>query len=101
MPDSNQSYGWHFQYLTIVGLSLTTITFIVGLFADLTLSRHLFTFKNALSVTSAPMEILITLLYWGLRSVCLCSLLSCATFMADCSRSTQVSFRHLIFRPFP
>ncbi|KAF2156764.1 integral membrane protein [Myriangium duriaei CBS 260.36] len=65
----NQSYGWHFQYLTIVGLTLTTLTFALGLLADLTLLRPLFALKNILSIASAPMEVLITLLYWGLRSI--------------------------------
>lgn len=66
---SNQSYGWHFQYLTIIGLSLATITFILGLLADITLNRQLFLFKNILSCCSAPMETLITTLYWGLRAI--------------------------------
>lgn len=57
------------QYLTIIGLSLATLTFIFGLLADLTLSTRLFLAKNAFSVASAPLEILITLLYWGLRSI--------------------------------
>jgi len=65
----NDSYGWHMQYLTIIGLSLSTVTFAVGLLADLTLSKRLFNAKNALSVASAPMECLISLLYWGLRTV--------------------------------
>lgn len=57
------------QYLTIIGLSLATLTFIFGLLADLTLSTRLFLAKNAFSVASAPLEVLITLLYWGLRSI--------------------------------
>ncbi|KAH9827370.1 UPF0641 membrane protein [Teratosphaeria destructans] len=65
----NESYGWHLQYLTIIGLSLAALTFAVGLLADLTLSRRLFALKNTLSVASAPMECLISLLYWGLRVV--------------------------------
>lgn len=65
----NQSYGWHFQYLTIIGLSLATITFTLGLLADVTLSTRLFLFKNLLSVTSAPLETLISALYWGLRAI--------------------------------
>ena len=66
---SNDSYGWHFQYLTIIGLALSTLTFAFGLLADITLSRRLFAVKNALSVASAPIECLITILYWGLRAV--------------------------------
>lgn len=65
----NQSYGWHFQYLTIIGLALATTTFALGLLADITLSRQLFFLKNILSCCSAPMEALISVLYWGLRAI--------------------------------
>ena len=57
------------QYLTIIGLFLATLTFIFGILADLTLSTRLFLAKNAFSIASAPLEVLITLLYWGLRSI--------------------------------
>lgn len=65
----NEAYGWHFQYLTVIGLSLSTLTFIFALLADVTLSRRLFLIKNLLSVCSAPLEVLISVLYWGLRLV--------------------------------
>ncbi|KAI9812518.1 MAG: hypothetical protein M1832_000412 [Thelocarpon impressellum] len=65
----NDSYGWHFQYLTIIGLALATATFSVGLLADLTSSTTLFYVKNALSTASAPLEVLISLLYWSLRAI--------------------------------
>jgi hypothetical protein len=68
---SNESFGWHFQFLTIIGLALATITFMFGLLADLSLSPRLFLVKNILSMTSAPLEVLVTLLYWLLRAVCL------------------------------
>ncbi len=58
------------QYLTIIGLSLATATFAIGLLADLTGSPALFRAKNALSVASAPMACLISVLYWSLRAVC-------------------------------
>jgi hypothetical protein len=45
------------------------LTFVFGFLADLTLSRRLFLAKNALSFCSAPLEILISVLYWGLRSI--------------------------------
>lgn len=54
---------------TIIGLSLATGTFAIALLADVTLSSNLFSFKNALSVASAPMEVLISILYWGIRLV--------------------------------
>ncbi|KAF2092787.1 hypothetical protein NA57DRAFT_81935 [Rhizodiscina lignyota] len=65
----NDSYGWHMQYLTIIGLSLATATFTVGLASDITLSTRLFRVKNFLAVTSAPMEVLVSILYWGLRAI--------------------------------
>ncbi|KAK1071118.1 hypothetical protein LTR74_003499 [Friedmanniomyces endolithicus] len=69
-PDPvSESYGWHLQYLTIIGLSLAAVTFAVGLLADLTMSSRLFAVKNLLSVASAPMECLISMLYWGLRAI--------------------------------
>ena len=30
----SESYGWHFQYLTIVGLTISTLCFASGLSAD-------------------------------------------------------------------
>ncbi|KAF2405493.1 hypothetical protein EJ06DRAFT_526007 [Trichodelitschia bisporula] len=65
----NDSYGWHMQYLTIIGLSISTASFTCGLLADVTLSPRLFAWKNILSVASAPLEVLISLLYWGLRAI--------------------------------
>ncbi|KAI9674453.1 MAG: hypothetical protein M1817_001791 [Caeruleum heppii] len=65
----NDSYGWHMQYLTIIGLSLATLTFSTGFLADLSLSPRLFKVKNGLLVTSAPLEILISVLYWSLRLI--------------------------------
>lgn len=66
---ANEAYGWHFQYLTVIGLTLATITFTVGLLADITLSPRLFLAKNLLSICSAPLEVLISILYWGLRMI--------------------------------
>ncbi|KAM3415023.1 hypothetical protein BST61_g10160 [Cercospora zeina] len=65
----NESYGGHMQFLTIIGLSLATATFACGLLADVSLSRRAFQVKNTLSVASAPMECLISVLYWGLRAI--------------------------------
>lgn len=66
----NEAYGWHFQYLTVIGLTLATVTFAIGLLADITLSPRLFLAKNLLSICSTPLEVLISILYWGLRLVC-------------------------------
>jgi hypothetical protein len=65
----NDSYGWHWQYLTIIGLSIAMATFIFGLLADITLSPKLFLIKNTLSLCSAPLEVLISILYWGICAI--------------------------------
>lgn len=68
----NDSYGWHWQYLTIIGLTLATASFAFGLLADLTsgsLSSNLFATKNTLSLCSAPLEVLISILYWGISAI--------------------------------
>jgi hypothetical protein len=65
----NDSYGWHWQYLTILGLTVAHATFIFGLLADLTLNPKLFAIKNHLSLCSAPLEVLISILYWGISAI--------------------------------
>lgn len=65
----NESYGWHYQYLTIIGLTIATGTFTFGLLADITLSPKLFFIKNSLSLCSAPLEVLISILYWGISAI--------------------------------
>jgi hypothetical protein len=66
MPDS---YGGQFKFLTIIGLAASLLTFSAGLLADLTGSAQLFAIKNRLSVASAPLEVLVSILYWGLTAV--------------------------------
>ncbi|KAI5919231.1 FAR-17a/AIG1-like protein [Camillea tinctor] len=63
------SFGGNYQFLTIIGLSLASVTFVVGLLADITLSPQLFQLKNILSVCSTPLEVLISILYWGLCAI--------------------------------
>jgi len=83
----NSSFGWHLQFLTIIGLSLSTLTFLFGLIADLTstalsasstlpsnppavaLSDHLFRLKNYLALVAAPIEATISILYWTLKAI--------------------------------
>lgn len=65
----NESFGWHLQYLTILGLSVSTTCFTCGLLADITNSQSLFRAKNYLALVAAPIEIVISILYWGLRSI--------------------------------
>lgn len=63
------AYGWHFQFLTILGLSASLLAFAIGIVSDLTLSPALFTVKNAICTVATPLEVLISLLYWGIRAI--------------------------------
>ena len=45
------------------------MTFVCGSFADMTSSTTLFRLKNILSTCSAPLEVLISVLYWSIRSI--------------------------------
>lgn len=63
------SFGDHFQFLTVIALILATAVFSLGLMADLVLSSRLFAAKNLVSVCATPLEVHVTLLYWGLRVI--------------------------------
>ena len=65
----DEAYDWHFQFLTIIGLALSTLTFLAALLADLTLSTRLFSVKNFLSTCSTPLEVLVSLLYWSIALI--------------------------------
>ncbi|KAJ6783602.1 hypothetical protein PWT90_05278 [Aphanocladium album] len=63
------SYGWHLQFFTIIALTLSTITFVIAAVADVTRSTALFNVKNALSVVSTPINVVVTTLYFGISAV--------------------------------
>ncbi|KAK3695245.1 FAR-17a/AIG1-like protein [Podospora appendiculata] len=65
----HQGFGGDFQYLTIIGLALAALTFSFGLVADLTRTPQLFAVKNLLSVCSAPLAVLVSILYWGICAI--------------------------------
>ncbi|KAK3945266.1 FAR-17a/AIG1-like protein [Diplogelasinospora grovesii] len=65
----HEGFGGDFQFLTIIGLALATATFVFGFLADVTLDPRLFGIKNVLSVCSAPLEVLVSILYWGLCAI--------------------------------
>ncbi|EFQ26225.1 integral membrane protein [Colletotrichum graminicola] len=67
--DIAMGFGGNYQHLTNIGLALSFVTFVTALLADITLSPSLFSVKNALSTTAAPLEVLISILYWGIRSI--------------------------------
>ncbi|KAJ2893087.1 integral membrane protein [Zalerion maritima] len=65
MPIAN-AYGGYSQFLTILSLAVSTVTFAVAVVADLTLNSTLFSIKNKLAVVTAPVEVLVALMYWGI-----------------------------------
>lgn len=69
LQSQNESFGWHLQFLTIIGITICTACFTFGLIADITNSPLCFTLKNYLSLVAAPIEIVISILYWGLRAI--------------------------------
>ncbi|KAH7196943.1 FAR-17a/AIG1-like protein [Fusarium flagelliforme] len=64
-----KAYGWHFQFLTILGLAASMIAFMFGAAADVTKSRTLFQVKNYIAVLATPVEVVISILYWGIKFV--------------------------------
>jgi hypothetical protein len=67
--EQNDSFGWHLQFLTIIGITICTACFTFGLIADITNNTTCFTIKNYISLVAAPIEIVISILYWGLRAI--------------------------------
>ncbi|KAJ7281824.1 FAR-17a/AIG1-like protein [Mycena rebaudengoi] len=65
----HNEFGGPYQFLTFIALTISTITFGVGLLADVSRSEKLFSLKNILSVCATPLEVLVSILYWGLRAV--------------------------------
>ncbi|KAH6898427.1 FAR-17a/AIG1-like protein [Thelonectria olida] len=65
----SEAYGWHFQFLTIIGLTASLVAFVSGILADLTLIPALFEIKNAVAVLATPLEVVISILYWGIRFI--------------------------------
>ena len=72
------TFAWHFQYLTTLGLSVSTLVFLFAASVDLWSFvaaeedgnlRRLRSAKGALSCVAAPGEILITSLYFGLQAI--------------------------------
>src|SRR3569833_2559952 len=55
----SESFGGNYQYLTILGLAASLISFCFGALADLTLVSLFFDIKKIVSTWAAPLEVLI------------------------------------------
>ncbi len=65
----HNGFGGSFKFLTIIALTLSTITYAVGFLADITLSKRMLTLKSILSLCATPLDVLISILYWGARAI--------------------------------
>ncbi|KAK9237274.1 FAR-17a/AIG1-like protein-domain-containing protein [Lipomyces kononenkoae] len=64
----NQSYGGQLQFLTILGVIASYITVTIGLLANIVGSPYLLRVKNGLLLLSAPLEVLISILYGSISA---------------------------------
>ncbi|KHO00056.1 FAR-17a/AIG1-like protein [Metarhizium album ARSEF 1941] len=64
-----ESHGWYFQFLTIIGLTLSLSVFTLASVADITGSTALFDLKNFVSIVATPLEVLVSTLYWGICAI--------------------------------
>lgn len=67
-PQAEQ-FGGSFQFLTIIGLAVALTSMVLGFLADMTNVPVFFRAKNVVSVCSAPLEVLISVLYWGISLI--------------------------------
>ncbi|OAQ98890.1 hypothetical protein LLEC1_00768 [Akanthomyces lecanii] len=54
----SESYGWHLQFLTIIALTLSFLTFAIAAAAD-----------NSLSLVATPLNVVVTTLYFGISAI--------------------------------
>jgi hypothetical protein len=76
------------------------MTFTAGALADITLSQRMFRIKNVLSMCSAPLECLISTLYWGLRAVDPTLVVPAELELDFLPGTDPDSYLHVILRPF-
>lgn len=94
-PNSiNDSYGWHLQYLTNIGLAVSTLSFFFDLLSDLTLSPTLFALQNVLCEVASPLSPLVSSLYYSLRTI------DSRLIILEWSPNPRV-LTYLSFHPFP
>uniref|UniRef100_A0A0B7K8E1 Uncharacterized protein n=1 Tax=Bionectria ochroleuca TaxID=29856 RepID=A0A0B7K8E1_BIOOC len=65
----HNGFGGSFQFLTIIGLAMSTITFGVGILTDITPKAELLALRGLLSLCATTLELLIGVLYWGCRAI--------------------------------
>ncbi|KAG6007840.1 hypothetical protein E4U21_005426 [Claviceps maximensis] len=64
-----KAHGSYFQFLTVLGLTLSLSVFILAAIADIFRSTTLYRWKNSISIVATPLEVLISSLYWGICAI--------------------------------
>jgi hypothetical protein len=64
-----ESHGSYFQHLTIIGLTVAAVAQLIGLFANLTGLRFLRTAKERVNLVAAPLEVLVSILYYSIKAI--------------------------------
>jgi hypothetical protein len=62
-------YGGSLQFITFNAFAISTATFGIALLADVFSTRRLSPVKNALASVAAPLNFLVSVMYWGMRAV--------------------------------
>lgn len=65
----SRSYSGHLQFLTVLGLCVTFVSELVSLVAQLSKLRTLRRLSSWLLQICAPVELLISIMYWSLRMI--------------------------------
>ncbi|RKF64544.1 UPF0641 membrane protein [Golovinomyces cichoracearum] len=64
-----KAYGGQWQFLTVLGLTLSCATFLFGLLADITLYAPLLFLHHKLALCSTPLETVVSIVYWTLSII--------------------------------
>ncbi|RKF73591.1 UPF0641 membrane protein [Golovinomyces cichoracearum] len=64
-----KAYGGQWQFLTVLGLTLSYATFLFGLLADITLYSPLLFLHHKLALCSTPLENVVSKVYWTLSII--------------------------------
>ncbi|RKP25317.1 FAR-17a/AIG1-like protein [Syncephalis pseudoplumigaleata] len=63
---ADNAFGWHFMYLTIIGLGLSAMVYFLALLHDIRPHPGIDHAKQLCLVVAYPIEALITILYWSI-----------------------------------
>ena len=62
-------FGGSYQFLTIIALTMSALTFGVGILGHVFQNKQLFDLKGFVSKYATPLEVLISIFYWSLHAI--------------------------------